>query len=371
MLTLDIGQQAKVEETLASEIPQLPSRDTEGAACVILDVDSAEVLAAASYPSFSLATFSEDYMKNRADPLKPLFNRALQGTYPPGSTFKMVTAVGGLEEGVISPSTIINTKGKYTYYPGTAPRCWLYREYGRVHGPINVSRALEVSCNYFFFDVGRRLGIDLLDEYAALFGLGQKTGVELYEEQGVMAGPEFTESLGGTWYEGNVLSAAIGQESSQFTPIQLANYVATLVNGGTRHAAHFLKETSSHDFSETVEDCEPEILSSIDIRPENLNAVKSGMLALTQRGSVSRYFRNLNVKVGAKTGSAQVSSEKESNAVFVCFAPYDDPEIALALVVEHGGGGSDLGGIAAEILSYYFAAQEEGDRLPPENTLLP
>ena len=371
MLTLDIGLQAKVEETLASEVPQLPSRDTEGAACVILDVDSAEVLAAASYPSFSLATFSEDYMKNRGDPLKPLFNRALQGTYPPGSTFKMVTAVGGLEEGVISPSTIINTKGKYTYYPGTAPRCWLYREYGRVHGPINVSRALEVSCNYFFFDVGRRLGIDLLDEYAALFGLGQKTGVELYEERGVMAGPAFTESLGGTWYEGNVLSAAIGQESSQFTPIQLANYVATLVNGGTRHAAHFLKETSSHDFSETVEECRPEVLSSIEIRPENLKAVKAGMLALTQKGSVSRYFRGLDVKVGAKTGSAQVSSEKESNAVFVCFAPYDDPEIALALVVEHGGGGSDLGGIAAEILSYYFAAQEEGDRLPPENTLLP
>ena len=370
VLTLDIGLQAKVEEALAAGLPELNSEETAGAACVILDVNNAEVLAAASYPTFDLATFSQDYNDLAQDPLKPMLNRALQGLTPPGSTFKPITAIGGLEEGIITPSTKIHATGVYHYYPGFSPKCWIYREHGRTHGTVDVTKAIEVSCNYFFFDVGRRLGIDRLDAYAHAFGLGERTGLELYEEKGVMAGPEFTESLGGTWYEGSTLSVAIGQESTQVTPIQLANYVATLVNGGTRNATHLLKEVKSSDFTQVLETHQPEVLSTIDIHPQNLEAVKAGMLSLTQQGSVHRAFQDVPVLVGGKTGSAQVSSKKEANALFICFAPYEDPEIAMALVVEHGAHGSDLGYIAADILKYYFSVQESRDELPTENILI-
>lgn len=372
VLTLDIGLQAYVENTLAAALPALDSEEVEGAACVVLDVDSAELLACASYPSYDLANFSADYTEISQNPLKPLLNRAFQGLYPPGSTFKMITAVAGLEEGIITPSTRIRDEGRYTYWGETgAPQCWIYRQRRGNHGLINVTRAIEVSCNYFFFDVGRQLGIDTLVDYANRFGIGERTGVELTESKGVMASREYTESLGGKWYEGSVTSVAIGQESTQVTPLQLANYIATLVNGGTRNAAHLLKEVKSSDFSQVVYSYEPQVLNTIDIQPENLAAVKQGMLDLTTgNGSLRRYFQNLPVQVGAKTGSAQVSSQTESNAVFVCFAPYNDPEIAMAIVVEHGGSGSELATIAADILSYYFSFQESREEIPAENTLI-
>ena len=371
VLTIDIDLQKQVEDILSQAIPQLASEDTEGAACVVMDVNRAEVLASASYPSYHLATYSADLAENSADPLKPFLNRAFQGVYAPGSTFKMVTAVAGLESGIIEPDTEIMDTGVYTYYQDDGPQCWYWRQYRRKHGLVNVSEALEVSCNVFFFDVGRRVGIQGLQEFAAKFGLGEPTGIELYEETGVMAGPEYTQSMGQTWYEGSTLSVAIGQESSQFTPLQLANYSATLVNGGTRYSAHLLKEVKSSDFSQVLYTYEPEVLDSIDIQPENLDAVKAGMLALTTgKGSLARYFQDLPVQVGAKTGSAQVNAETESNAVFVCFAPYDDPQIAISLVVEKGGSGSTLASIAADILRYYFSAEESREETLTENTLI-
>ena len=371
VLTIDIDLQKQVEDILSQAIPQLVSEDTEGAACVVMDVNRAEVLASASYPSYHLATYSADLAENSADPLKPFLNRAFQGVYAPGSTFKMVTAVAGLESGIIEPDTEIMDTGVYTYYQDDGPQCWYWRQYRRKHGLVNVSEALEVSCNVFFFDVGRRVGIQGLQEFAAKFGLGEPTGIELYEETGVMAGPEYTQSMGQTWYEGSTLSVAIGQESSQFTPLQLANYIATLVNGGTRYSAHLLKEVKSSDFSQVLYTYEPEVLDSIDIQPENLDAVKAGMLALTTgKGSLARYFQDLPVQVGAKTGSAQVNAETESNAVFVCFAPYDDPQIAISLVVEKGGSGSTLASIAADILRYYFSAEESREETLTENTLI-
>ena len=371
VLTIDIDLQKQVEDILSQAIPQLASEDTEGAACVVMDVNRAEVLASASYPSYHLATYSADLAENSADPLKPFLNRAFQGVYAPGSTFKMVTAVAGLESGIIEPDTEIMDTGVYTYYQDDGPQCWYWRQYRRKHGLVNVSEALEVSCNVFFFDVGRRVGIQGLQEFAAKFGLGEPTGIELYEETGVMAGPEYTQSMGQTWYEGSTLSVAIGQESSQFTPLQLANYIATLVNGGTRYSAHLLKEVKSSDFSQVLYTYEPEVLDSLDIQPENLDAVKAGMLALTTgKGSLARYFQDLPVQVGAKTGSAQVNAETESNAVFVCFAPYDDPQIAISLVVEKGGSGSTLASIAADILRYYFSAEESREETLTENTLI-
>ena len=369
VLTLDIGLQAFVENLLAEEVPKLPSEKKEGAACVVLDVKNSDVLAAASYPTFDLTNYASELAEKGDDPLRPFLNRAFQGAYPPGSTFKMLTAIAGLEEKIITPTTLIRDEGQYNYYGPNGPKCWIFRQYGSKHGLVNVSKAIEVSCNYFFFDVGRQLGIDRLMDYAARFGLGEKTGIELEERTGVMASPEYTESMGGTWYEGNTLSVAIGQESSQFTPLQLANYIATLVNGGTRHAAHMLKEVKSSDFSQVIYDYEPQVLGTIEIEDQNLKAVKTGMLQLTQ-GSLSGAFRNLPFQVGAKTGSAQTGLQSDSHAVFVCFAPYDDPEIAVALAVEHGGSGSELAYMAADVLSYYFSSRETREEIPTENTLI-
>ena len=355
VLTLDIDLQRAVEDSLAARIPKMSGKHTEGAAAVVIDVKNGGVLACASYPTFHLATYSSDYNQNAANPLKPLYNRALLGTYAPGSTFKPVTGIAALEEGIITPSTRILDTGVYRYYSNDGPRCWIYNQSGGTHGQQTVADAIKNSCNIFFYDTGRQLGIERLQEYAQMFGLGQKTGLELPESTGVMAGPEYTESMGGTWYPGNTLSVAIGQESSQFTPIQLANYVATLVNGGTHYQTHLLKEVRSGDNTQVLYEYQPQVLGTLELKEKNLNAVKAGMLALTQEGSLARYFRDLDVKVGAKTGSAQVSAaSKESNAVLICFAPYDDPEIALALVAEKGGTGSELGAVAADIFHAYF-----------------
>lgn len=369
-LTLDIQLQQAVEDALAARIPNLSGKNTEGAAAVVIDVKNGGLLASASYPTFHLATYSADYNKNAANPLKPLYNRALLGTYAPGSTFKPVTGIAALEEGIITPSTRILDTGVYRYYSNNGPRCWIYNQSGGTHGQQTVSQAITNSCNIFFYDVGRQLGIERLREYAQMFGLGQKTGLELPESSGVMAGPEYTESMGGTWYPGNTLSVAIGQESSQFTPIQLANYVATLVNGGTHYKTHLLKQVRSADNTQVVYDYEPEVLGTLELKEKNLNAVKEGMLALTQEGSLARYFQDLGVKVGAKTGSAQVSAtSRESNAVLVCFAPYDDPQIALALVAEKGGTGSELGAIAADIFRAYFGPPPTPETEDTENSL--
>ena len=370
-LTIDIELQQMVEELLAARVPGL-SEEVEGAACVVELVDTGEILAAASYPGFNLETYVQDFTQNSTDPLNPLMNRAFQGLYPPGSTFKMITAIAGLEEGIITPTTRIRDEGVYRRWSYPQPQCWIYRSGLGNHGLINVTRAIEVSCNYFFYEVGYQLGIDRLDQYAAMFGLGQKTGVELSESAGVMASPAFTESLGGTWYEGNITSVAIGQESTQVTPIQLTNYISTLVNGGTRYSTHLLKSVKSSDFSQVLYNYEPQVMAELNLSEENLNAVTQGMLDLTtQDGSLAAAFRNVPVQVGAKTGSAQVSSTTDSNAVFVCYAPYDDPQIAISLVVEHGGSGSTLASIAAEILQYYFTAPDSQGDVVTENTLVP
>ena len=372
ILTLDIKLQEAVERALATGIGGLKSEDTQGGAAVVIDVRDGGVLAMASYPTFDLTTYTQNYNDLLADPLEPLKNRAIREVYPPGSTFKMVTAIGALEEGIIEPDTEILDTGRYRYYDDYQPQCWIYRDSGgwRTHEEENVSDAIMDSCNVFFFDAGRRLGISLLEEYTAMFGLGEPTGIELYEATGWMDGPEYTESQGQTWYEGNTLPAAIGQGNSRFTPLQLANYVATLANGGTHYSAHLLKEVKSSDFSQVVERYEPQVLNQLDIEPENLAAVTEGMLRVTTEGSAKAYFADLGVQVAAKTGSAQVSSATESNALFVAFAPYENPEIALAIVVEKGGSGSTLANMAAEILGYYFSAGSGMETVTTENTLL-
>ena len=277
-----------------------------------------------------------------------------------------------MEEGVITRTEKILDTGRYKHYDRIQdqPMCWIYRQQGGTHGYENVSEAIRDSCNIFFYETGLRLGIRKLDEYAAMFGLGEKTGLELYEAQGEVAGPESSERHGQTWYEGETMYAAIGQGNTQVTPIQLANYIATLVNGGTHYQTHLLKAVKSSDFSEIVEEYVPQVRDELNLNKDNMEAVKYGMYLVAQEGSTAGYFRDLPVELGAKTGSAQVSRNTESNALLVAFAPYEDPEIAIALVVEHGGSGTSVAAIAAEILEYYFTARDAMDAPPVENTLV-
>ncbi|MBR5792676.1 MAG: hypothetical protein IKY34_06175 [Ruminiclostridium sp.] len=344
-LTLDRDLQETLQTALGD---YLAAHGCPGGAGVMLDVTDGGVLAMASLPGYDTATFSADYARLTADPAAPLMNRAIQGLYAPGSTFKLVTAAAALEEGVLTPETRILDTGRYTYYPSPQPQCWLYRQEGRTHGLETLTEALTDSCNIFFYDAGRRVGIDTLGTWAEQLGLGMSTGVELAgEKTGVVAGPDYTRSVGGTWYEGSVLSAAIGQENNRFTPLQLAHMTATLVGDGNRWQVHLLKKVGGEDYT-------PVSLGKVDIAPENLTAIKEGMLGVTQTGSLASAFRDLPVRAGAKTGSAQVAADRASNAVLVAFAPYEDPQVALALVAQEGGSGSALGEVAAAILKTYF-----------------
>ena len=370
-LTIDIDFQAQVEEILAQAVAEMNAEDeneARGAAAAVVQVGTGDVLALASYPTFSLTEY--DPAANLANPANPEFNRAINGTYPPGSTFKPITAVAALESGVIDPDTEIRDQGIYTFYNDYQPQCWIYRQYRGTHGSINVSEAIRESCNYFFYEVGRLVGIETLDQYAAAFGLGQATGIELGERTGVLAGPEYSQSQGEIWYDGSTLQAAIGQSDNLASPLQLANYIATLVGGGDRYAAHLLKSVKSYDNTvlEVLYDQEP--VATVEMSEETLQAVKRGMGELVRTGSVSTYFQSCVVSAGAKTGSAQTGDEV-ANGVFVCFAPFEDPEIAVAIVIEKGGSGSALASSAVSILNAWFGAGDTASAVLSENTLLP
>ena len=381
MLTLDLRLQEKVEQVLADTIEGLEG-DTEGGAMVVQSVNDGGILAMASYPTYDLSTVyssNEAYRAAADNPLKPFTNRATSEIYSPGSTFKPLVAIAALEEGVVTPEEEIRDTGRLLlpeedHYPygDFHPQCWYYRQYGGLHGLENLAEALRDSCNIYFYTIGHRLGIERIDQYAEAFGLGRTTGLELSEEAGRVAGPETSEALGLDWYGGNLLNAAIGQDNTMVTPLQLTNYISTLVNGGNHYATHLLKTVKTSDFSGTVYEYEPELLGSLDLDPENVEAVKQGMwlVANDPESSSSVYFRDLPVEVGAKTGSAQVSSEVEADALFVCFAPYDDPQIAISMVVEQGASGSNLARAVAEIVDYYFSAEDTMESVGTENTLL-
>ena len=361
VLTLDAGLQAVTEEYLAEFIEGL--ENPAGGAAVVMDMTGG-VLAMASYPTYDLGIFN--YSELEADTQgRPLFNRATNGIYAPGSTFKMVTAVAGLASGVITSTSTVRCTGIYSYY-GTNQACWIYP--GN-HGIENVTQAITDSCNIFFYDTSANLGIATLQDYARQFGLGEYTGIEISESPGRMAGPEVAEALGQTWYGGEVLSAAIGQSLSQFTPLQLCNYIATLVNGGNHYQAHLLKQVKSSDYSQVVYEYEPELLNTIDIDQSALDAVLGGMYDLSQTASMARYFAGLPVSVGCKTGTAEVAG-REATATFVCFAPYEDPQVAIALVAEQGASGGSLAEVAAGILAQYFSTESSQSAPVRENTLI-
>ena len=367
-LTIDIDFQAAVENALAEAVEAMnvdDSSQTRGGAAAVVSVADGGILALASYPNFSQRTYFEDLAEKSADPGNPFYNRALLGTYAPGSTFKPLTAVAALESGVITPTTKINATGHWVY-PGdptnSYANCWLYNSSRGYHGRINVSEAITVSCNYFFAQLGYELGLAALTQYAADFGLGQSTGIELGENTGALPEGQLGQDPA-PW-------AAFGQADQLYTPLQLASYTATLVRGGERYAAHLLQSVRSNDGSQLLYESQPEALSTVSMSDTTLAAVKKGMGDLVTSGSIAPYFRDCVVSAGAKTGSAQ-TGEKVANGVFICFAPFDEPEIALAVVIEKGGSGAALASTAVDILNAYFDQSDIGTALLPEGALLP
>lgn len=369
-LTIDIDLQQVVEDTLASTIQGMIDKDSNerGGAAAVIQVGTGEVLAMASYPTYDLETFNQDYDELVKDERLPMFNRATQGVYAPGSTFKLCTSVAALEEGIITPSTIIEDKGIYTYYVDPQPMCWIWRQAHTTHGRINVSQAIVDSCNYFYYEVGRLTGIKKLDEYATAFGLGQSTGIEIGDVSGVLASPEWAEAHDREWTDGQTITAAIGQSYNLFTPLQLANYVATLVSGGEHYEAHLLKNVKSYDNSRIIDVYGKGPLNDLNISDSTMAAVTKGMHDLTY-DSLRSAFSRCVVEAGAKTGSAQVGTDI-ANGTFVAYAPYDDPEIAIAIVVEKGGSGSLLANAAVDIINAWFTRDGTGATAAGEDALM-
>ena len=377
ILTLDLNLQKIAEDSLAETIKGMSTNPeslgaSAGAVCVV-DVNNGEILAIASYPTFNQNTFNADYKSLLENNAKPMWNRAISGTYAPGSTFKMLTAVAALESGVTTPNEIINDLGIYRYYESSnyTPACWIYTDTGRTHGNQNVEQALENSCNYYFYEVGRRMGIDTLAKYGKKFGLGEYTGIELSgESKGIFASREYREKINSTWYPGDTLQASIGQSDHLFTPLQLANYVATLANGGTRYKLHLIKEIKNGVDSKIIYKNEPEIVDKIEIKPEHYNSIINGMKAVSETGTASNVFAGYPVNVGGKTGTASVPNGT-ANALFVAVAPLEDPQIAIAIVVEHGGHGNYVAPIAKNIISYYMQLDTTTEPPVPQNILIP
>jgi len=371
-LTMDIDLQMNVEQELRAHIETINLvREVDGldkipgGAVVVIDVRTGEILAAASYPTYNPFTMSRDWALLNTDQSRPMLNRATQGRYNPGSTFKMVTAFAGLRDGVIGRYSEINDVGKYTKEPDFQPSCWIYNSIGIGHGPLNVVQALERSCNYFFISVSDWLaggGGDsarYLAETAKEFGLGISTGLQIPEDAGRLATPEWKrEAMDQGWYRGDTWVTGFGQGHNLFTPVQLANYAATIANGGTLHSLSILRRTKSADFTELLYAHEPEVLNEIEEK-EYIEILQEGMKAVSRGryGTASRTFGDYPIRVASKTGTVQVDEQNINNAVFICYAPADNPEIAISIVIEKGGSGSAVMDIAKRIFDYYFISE--------------
>lgn len=403
-LTIDIQLQEQVERILETGIYELQiernddnaeavaegrldevREDIQGGAIVVVDVKTGEPLAIASYPTYDLATIIEDYADLLEADYDPLFNRALMGAYAPGSTFKPCTAIAGLTENIINTETQIECTGIFTKYEsqGYAPACWIYTQMdGQLtHGYDNVTEALKDSCNIFFYTVADDLGIRKLMEYAENFGLGESTGIELTETTGNMSNPDnhLNYDVDG-WVDGDTVQAGIGQSDSMFTPLQIAEYCAAIANGGTRHSAALLKSVRSYDYSRQLYQNKTEVLSTVDSADYNWAAVQRGMYLMandiTSSSNTVYYtlgnysYNGVSLPVAAKTGTSQLGEGKTNNAIFMCYAPFDDPEIAVAIVVERGLSGANLSRMARNVLDAYFSLGSISNTAERENSLL-
>ncbi len=376
-LTIDIKMQIAAEDALVENIAYIREKaaqtegtqdgeDASSGALTAMNVNTGEIYAIASNPTYDLSTYSTDFNRLNSDPNRPMVNRALNGLYPPGSTFKIGVAAAALTEEIITPSTTIETKGIYEYYaPSYTPRCWYYLRYRMSHGAINVTKALQVSCNYFFYEVGRLLTVEKMNDYMSRYGLGEPTGIELAEKTGILAGPAYRETHGrDAWTPGDTLQAAIGQSDNLLTPLQLSVYLSTIANGGTRYAAHLLHSVRTYYDDTVVYTAEPTVVSTAVLSPQNYGTIMTALKSVTEDdGSAARIFRNYAVEVGGKTGTAQVSETKSDNAVFTAFAPWSAPEIAVSCIIEQGANGTDAGLAVREIFDFYFGL---GDYAPAD-----
>jgi len=371
-MTIDIDLQMMVEQELRAHIENINAvRDKDelenipGGAVVVTDVRTGEILAAASYPTYNPITLSRDWVLLNTDPAGPMLNRATQGRYSPGSTFKMVTAFAGLRDGVIGRYSEINDVGKYTKEPDFQPSCWIYNSAGIGHGPLNVVQALERSCNYFFISVSDWLATGggdsarYLAETSRMFGLGINTGLQIPEFAGRLATPEWKrEALNEGWHRGDTWVTGFGQGHNLFTPVQLANYAATIANGGTLHSLTVLRRIKSSDFTELLFLHEPVVLNEIEEK-EYVEILQEGMKAVSRGryGTARSVFSDYPIRVASKTGTVQVDEQAINNAVFICYAPADNPEIAISIVIEKGGSGAAVMDIAKRIFDYYFITE--------------
>ena len=357
--TIDMDIQRVTLAALEKQILNLRStaeagkgKEAEGGAAVVIDIGTGEILAAASYPSYDLSTYYKDYAALAATEFNPLFNRATEGTYAPGSTFKPVVATAALQLGNIKANSTVDCQHVYTYFTDYQPTCLGH------HGRINVRHALGYSCNIFFYEIGRIMGIDNIRQYAYYYGLGEPTGVEIKERIGQVSNPDWASDKGIYWNNGDVLQASIGQGYSLFSPVQMANYVATIANRGVRVNAHFVKSINSHDFSEVLYETPVEVQSDMGMTDYTYETVLAGMLQSSQDSS-GFVWNDFEIKVASKTGTPQTTT-KTVNSTFICFAPADDPQIAIAVIIEKGWQGYTGAPVARDILEYYFGS-EAGD----------
>ncbi len=349
-----------------------------GAAAVVVNVKTGEPLAMASWPTYNVATILEDYQELLEAENAPLFNRTLMGTYAPGSTFKPCTAIAALTMGIVNTEDKIKCEGVYTRYAaeGYAPECWIWNSTKDhlTHPEENVTTAIRDSCNYYFYSIGNYLGVDDLGKFAANFGLGEYSGIELVEAKGNMSNQANHMDYAGTeWRIGDTLQAAIGQSDSVFTPIQMAEYCATVANSGTRYSASILKSIRNYDYSEKLYDREPTLMSTVESAEYNWAAVHEGMWQV-----LNDYIneKNVNVwvdcqwRVAGKTGTAQKGEGIQNDGIFMCYAPYKDPEVAIFVVVERGGAGADVQFIARHIMDAYITIMGYSVTSETEMTLL-
>lgn len=380
ILTIDANLQAATEKALANNIKKIASggfskrSDAKAGAAVVMNVKTGEILAMASYPDYEPELFVNGISQKKLDEYNKgdnIFNRAISGVYAPGSTFKMITAIAGLETGVITPTEKINDIG--VYKKAHEPACWIWNSYGMSHGWLNVTEAITHSCNYFFYEVGYRATIDNIAKYAKYYGLGEKTNVELpMEEKGIVATRDKAKERGDEWQIGETLSAAIGQSYNSYTPIQMAKYISMLANGGEPIDVTIVKsindvngnQVSKEDITKFVNaklGLTKEKKENLNIKKGNIDAILKGMKGVTSEEGGTAYstFANFNIELGGKTGSAQTDVQGKINGWFVGFAPYEEPEIAVVVLVENAGSGSYTAEVARDILQEYFGMNME------------
>ncbi len=354
-LSIDIDLQVAAEDSLAQYVKQYSENESAGGAFVAIDPKTNGVLVMASYPTYDLTTFGQNYNSLLSDPAIPLLNRALNGVYTPGSTFKLGTAAAALEEEKITTGSYVNCVGFYRL-GNYQMKCWVHPD---SHGHQNVVDAITNSCNVFFAEMGDRLGIDVMNRYSTAFGLGKATGIELAESLGNLAGEASRlNNGGGAWYPADTVMAAIGQSDNAFTPLQICNYVTTLMRGGTRYEVHILDSVREYYTDEILFSKTPSVFGEIDLSAHTVSTVMEGMKSMVSSSATATYlFRNVPVAVGGKTGTAQVGTDND-NGLFVCTAPYNAPEIVSACVIEGSNTGRYSEGVAAAVLEEYYGVND-------------